>query len=600
MSDVTFRSHMETHPGKVREQNEDTCDLDPKLGYYAVFDGMGGHNAGDVASKTAREVVAAYVRNHTGNTGNPIEKLLRGALDAASKSIYFEARRNRELHGMGTTAVVCILDGLRAYIGHAGDSRAYLLRDGRLRQLTRDHTVVYELMARGALSAEEALSHPYKSVLSRNIGGKAKSETEISAIELVAGDRLMLCSDGLTGYASIDAVEHVVSGAESPRAACQDLVELALRGGGGDNITVLVLEVGAPVLPEATKILRTTGAEGWWKKRDVFIEAARALDVARSPICAHLAEREALDLIAGNIHEALFHDLEQTTGIHVWTFAENLATGWFEKGGAFSDLRKLFNSLRGAAISVVRDPDERREDRDVLIESALQRGLVVAEMAIASVIAERIRRVEAELAARSEPQSTIQTEGTEQKTIPFLSALKVEPPPPEVASALEGALTNAERDLSENKREDDDQAGECVALAAQSAADYAGDQDMLPSARELIGRRELSEAGFAPLLDALERARIAHLDGLATTVSEPGVAAAATRRIAKAHHALALATAFAVIDITLPVDESLRTSAGQTAKLRAEVTRGERQLTQLERKSQLADAPTIVDAGDSQ
>ena len=604
MSEITIRAHMETHEGKVREQNEDCCDLDEELRYFAVFDGMGGHNAGDVASQTARDVVREYLRN---NLGKEPETLIRGALDSASKSIYLEAKRKRELHGMGTTAVVCMLSespmgDLVAVVGHAGDSRAYLLRAGKLRQLTRDHTVVAELMARGALSPEEAVHHPYKSVLSRNIGGKPKSGTDVSTVELQAGDRILLCSDGLTGFAAIDAIEQVVSGAEQPSSACTDLVELALRGGGGDNVTVLVLEIGTAILPEATQILRTSGAQGWWERREEFIAAAAVLGIAKSPICAHLPEAEALELIAGNLHEAVYHDLEQTTGIHLWTFAENLASGWLGAEGPFSTLRTLLDSLRGAAIQVLLDSTVPTSPSHlVLLESAVQRALVVSEMAVTGVVAEKIRHLEAELAKQRRPVPTTRSGSTEQRTIPFFAhAEDVEAPPPKVVDCLGTAYRGAQGELvkagdSANGSGENERAQECLEVAAESAAEYAGERDLLPAARDLIGRRELSEAGFAPLVRALERARFSHLDALARAVAEPNVAAAAIRRIARAHHALAMGVAFATIDTTLPIDEDVRASSEATAALRAEVARGERRITQLERKQEVAEQKTLVD-----
>jgi protein phosphatase len=588
VSDLLIRAHAATHPGSVREKNEDTCDISEGHGFFAVYDGMGGHNAGEVASRTAADVIRKHLEK---SSRKAPEDLLCSALDAASGAIYLEARRNRELHGMGTTAVACMVsEDLRATIAHSGDSRAYLVREGKLRQLTRDHTVVSELVARGALSPQEAVHHPYKSVLSRNLGGKPRAGADVTTVELTAGDRLLLCSDGLTGFAAIDAIEHVVSGAEDPQSAVEDLIELALRGGGGDNVTAVVIEVGEPVLPEATLVVRTSGASGWWSGREHFLAEAERLGVARSPICSHLPQSEALELVAASLHEALYFDLEQTTGIHVWTFAESLATGWFDRGGGYSHLRDLFEALRAAALAVIgelgtgslqSEQGAMSESYVVLLESAVQRALVVAEMAMARVVAERIRQLEAELAARRRPATVAAIEVTDQRTIPFLDE-RHEPPPPHIASMLEDAHRLASAQIERAAARP--QTRDCLDLASDSAIEHGGDKDMMPPARELVGSRELSEAGFRPLIESLEQARMLHLDALSSADADPGLLAAAARRVVRAHHALAMAVAFVTVESTTPVSEELKAAAEETTRLRTLVDRGERRIAQLERR----------------
>src|SRR5262249_51642241 len=158
---------------------------------------------------------------------------------------------------------------------HVGDSRAYLLREGRLTQLTRDHTVVMELVAQGAISAVDAENHAYKNVLSRNLGARPDARPDVIEVELQSGDRLMLCSDGLYGYASTDAIQYLLGSTDAPDHVARDLVELALRGGGGDNVTVVVIEAGAQVVPRMTQILRTSGAIAWWSRRATFLNEAR-------------------------------------------------------------------------------------------------------------------------------------------------------------------------------------------------------------------------------------------------------------------------------------------------------------------------------------
>ena len=145
---------------------------------------------------------------------------------------------------MGTTVVALVMPRPnQALIAHVGDSRAYLLRKRRLRRLTADHTVVAELVTAGKLTPEQAIDHPHASVLSRNLGGLPTTDVDLLEVELLVGDRLLLCSDGLNGYATRSAIEQVLSGASTPDEATADLIDLAKRGGGGDNISAIVVEV---------------------------------------------------------------------------------------------------------------------------------------------------------------------------------------------------------------------------------------------------------------------------------------------------------------------------------------------------------------------
>jgi serine/threonine protein phosphatase PrpC len=194
----------DTNVGKVRTNNEDAMIVDPGRGLYVVLDGMGGANAGDVASQTARDAILSFVA-HRRAAMEP-KALMEAAIQSGCAAVFGAAQAVRERHGMGTTCVAClVIDPGRVVIAHVGDSRAYLLRHGRLQSLTRDHTIVEELVDRGLLSADEAERHPYKNVLSRNLGSRAETRVDVVEIELMPGDRLMLCSDGLYGYAATEA-----------------------------------------------------------------------------------------------------------------------------------------------------------------------------------------------------------------------------------------------------------------------------------------------------------------------------------------------------------------------------------------------------------
>jgi PPM family protein phosphatase len=352
---TAIRAAGDTHTGHVRSSNEDSVIVDTRRGLYVVLDGMGGANAGDVASQTARDVIAEFVRqNRRASTTGRV--LLDAAIQAASRAVHQAATSRHDRHGMGTTVVAALMESdKRAVIAHVGDSRAYLLRGGRLIQMTRDHTIVAELVERGAISREDADQHAYKNVLSRNLGAKPEAKVDFTEVELKAGDRLLLCSDGLYGFASADAMQYLLGSGDAPEHVARDLIELALRGGGGDNVSAIVIETGG-VAPTSTQLVRTNGSVAWWQRRQRFLVAAQERGVGRSPIAASLGSpSEALEVLAGNLCQAVFHDLEKSTGVNVWTFAHNLAIGWLGRGGAWAPLRGLLDALTASARTVIEE-----------------------------------------------------------------------------------------------------------------------------------------------------------------------------------------------------------------------------------------------------
>jgi len=570
-----------THPGLVRSKNEDTFLVDESTALYAVLDGMGGHMAGDVASARARDAIAAEVTKGHGRV--PARELLEGAIRAASAVVHAEARANRNLTGMGTTVVACLLEGeRRAIIAHVGDSRAYLLRGARLRLLTHDHTVVAELVARGALSPADAAVHPYKSVLSRNLGGKPDARVDVIELELEPGDRLLLCSDGLSGFASHEAMEQVLAGAEDAARGAADLIELALRGGGGDNVTALVVDCAPEPAEESTQELRQTAAAAWWSRRDQFRSEARARRVQESPICAVLSPDEAVEIVAGNLCEAIFHDLEQSAGLHVWTFAENLASGWLDQGGAYAHLRDLLDRLRDAALAVIADIGRGEPRLAMALETDLLRALVVAEMAVAGAIGERMRRLEDALASHHTKETTAPTFADE-KTVPFTGVHKVEPPSPMVVACLERSRAACLERLP--TVDSAPQARHCVDIAHRSALERASSGfDPLPAVRDLFGTRLITEAALRPLIESLDAARSEHLQAVRAQPDEPAIKAAALRRLAAVHQGMMTAIALMVAEAAHAIGEEFRTATVRTARLRAEVGRHEARLSQLERE----------------
>lgn len=241
-----LRSYGDSHIGKVRTTNQDVLLLEPKLGLYAVLDGMGGHNAGEVASQLARDVIRHVVRHH--RTALPARELLEAAIGAASTAVFSNGQRYSDRHGMGTTVVAClVVDAQHATIAHVGDSRAYLWRNGQLQPMTRDHTIVQELVERGQLSVVAAERHPYRNILTRNLGANAETQIDYVELELQPGDRLLLCSDGLYGYTAAEAIQNLLRSGNTPEHVVHKLIDLALHGGGGDNISAIVIEASAAV-----------------------------------------------------------------------------------------------------------------------------------------------------------------------------------------------------------------------------------------------------------------------------------------------------------------------------------------------------------------
>jgi protein phosphatase len=589
MSALSIRSSGDTHTGNVREHNEDALIVDPKWGLYAVLDGMGGAASGDVASNKARDVIHEYVRAR--RSAMQPRPLLEAAINAASAAVHGEAQRRKDRRGMGTTVVAVLIDGRRATVAHVGDSRAYLLRDGHLHRLTNDHTIVAELVARGALAADEAERHAYKNVLSRNLGAKPATSVDVSEVELQPGDRLLLCSDGLYGFAPADAMQHLVASTDPPEEVVRDLLEAALRGGGGDNVTAIVVEAGSAVVPRATMVLRTTGAGAWWSRRDRFLSAAHSMGVHRSPLCSLLAADEAIQIVAGNFADAVYHDLEKLTGVNVWTFAENLAQGWLGQGGAWPPLRDLLDGLSRAADQVL--GELRREDAGLagLVEVAVARAMVTAETAVGGVLAERLRALESDIvkvqAERSEKNRADTARFVDQPTVPFMrAAVPVDVPAPDVAAVLESArqLARARPPGGGAARGAGDQALFARAVDhAHTVASATGANDDALAARELWDVRTLDEAGVTPLFDALDHARGAHIEGVRSSTAPPPVRAAALRRVAGAYQRLSAGIATLVVESVAPAAEQLREVVRETARLRAEVSKNESRIAELER-----------------
>lgn len=229
----------ETDRGRLRDHNEDSYLA--SLPLAAVADGVGGHNAGEVASRIAVEVLESWRQRLVLGGGDE----LKDAALAAHHTIHSKALGDPVLAGMATTLTCAWVERGTVHIAHVGDSRAYLLREGVLTQLTEDHTQVQDMVRRGRLTPEEATRHPYRNRLFQALGGGMDVVVDLLKVDLTEGDRLLLCSDGLTEEVSEDEILRVLDSHSDPETACRELVSLANAAGGKDNVTVVILNAGA-------------------------------------------------------------------------------------------------------------------------------------------------------------------------------------------------------------------------------------------------------------------------------------------------------------------------------------------------------------------
>jgi serine/threonine protein phosphatase PrpC len=232
-----------TDVGRARSGNEDSYFCGRTV--FAVADGLGGHQGGEVASAVAVEPLAALDGREFADPAEAAEALT-AAIRKANAAILDQAAGDPGLWGMGTTVTAAALAGERhLQLAHVGDSRAYLLRDGSLEQLSTDHTVVAELVRRGRLTPAQAAIHPERSILTRAVGLDPRIPVDTpDPLELQDGDQVLLCSDGLTEAVDDDQIAQVLSAEPDGNAACQALIEAANAAGGPDNITVVLLRVG--------------------------------------------------------------------------------------------------------------------------------------------------------------------------------------------------------------------------------------------------------------------------------------------------------------------------------------------------------------------
>lgn len=241
----------QTDVGCVRKGNEDNLLIDNELGLYVVADGLGGHAAGEVASQIVVDKIGQFIAQTVEQDRTwPLEydvtipydgNRLKAALMLSDQAIVEDIRNNPERESMGSTVVACLVHGSRVTLAHVGDSRAYLLDSEGMRQVTRDHSWVAEQVANGILTPEEARKHPFRNVITQALGNGGELDVAVQELQVRELERLLLCSDGLSGMVQDIDIWGIVQQAPSLQRAAHDLVERARANGGEDNITVIIV-----------------------------------------------------------------------------------------------------------------------------------------------------------------------------------------------------------------------------------------------------------------------------------------------------------------------------------------------------------------------
>jgi len=243
-----MRFSVKSDTGNVREKNEDSYNI--IAGYtgvpvaFIIADGMGGHNSGEVASKMAVDLISAYILQFPEMFVKELDILtsINEIMEKANNEIFLKSQENEDNYGMGTTLTLAVVYDKSLFLGHVGDSRAYLIRDEIINKITIDHSYVEELIKLGTLTREEAENHPKKNIITRALGCTEKVEIDTYSFEIKENDTFILCTDGLTNMLNEEEIKNIVIENDDPETACRKLVESANNRGGDDNITVIVFK----------------------------------------------------------------------------------------------------------------------------------------------------------------------------------------------------------------------------------------------------------------------------------------------------------------------------------------------------------------------
>lgn len=305
-----------SHVGRIRSNNQDSGYAGRTL--FLVADGMGGHAGGDVASAIATRRIADADADYDSTT--EAAAALEGALVAANRQLAATVADHSELTGMGTTVSAMILQGDRVVISHIGDSRIYLLRSGELSQISTDHTFVQRLVDAGRITAEEAMVHPRRSVLMRVLGDvEASPEIDSMVLDTRAGDRWMLCSDGLSGVVAFDEILELMSADAGAKQVADRLVKASLDGGAPDNVTVVVVDIGEPPAPATPPLIVGSAAAPLAIGQ---LEPVRARGIRLTPFRPHPVQETHFEPDSADYFDELIEEdaRRRRRRRFVWTF----------------------------------------------------------------------------------------------------------------------------------------------------------------------------------------------------------------------------------------------------------------------------------------
>lgn len=334
-----------THVGKIREHNEDSLVVAAPL--FVVCDGMGGHAAGEVASEIAVSTIARNAPQY------PDAYALGQAVESANLAIIQAAKQGKGRAGMGTTCTAAMLENEHLVIAQVGDSRAYLLHNGRLQQITRDHSLMADLIEAGRITPEEAKVHPQRSVITRALGSDPRTEPDLYEIGVHEGDRLLLCSDGLTAMLDDNEIRAILGSVTDPQRCASRLINQAVDAGGVDNVTVIVVDVTGFAEVRHNKLARKT------KMLIGTVLACMALAIAGAAFAVNYIMDNSAYLADSNGYVAIyrgipgeafgisFSELEEVTDIAVADLQPGLANRLKGDGvaaGSLEDARALVSS----------------------------------------------------------------------------------------------------------------------------------------------------------------------------------------------------------------------------------------------------------------
>jgi len=427
-------SYAHSDIGRKRRQNEDSFLVDPDLHLYVVADGMGGHAAGDVASARCVEIVReqlvgskhvleGFAQKPTPGGKETVEQLMSKALQAASRDIYRLAERETEHRGMGTTCVAFLVLGKKAVIGHVGDSRIYLRRNGRVHQLTEDHSLVQEQIKRGIITREQAEKSEVRNVITRAIGLQASVDVDTLVLDVTPGDVFLLCSDGLHGYTPDDAELNELL-ATDPRTLPKRLIDLANQRGGKDNITAIVVAAEG-------------GAQSTAANTEAADVEAKTEILRRIPLFQYMNYKELVALLSisqarpFNVGDEIIR--EGDTGDEMYVLFRGRVT--VSKGGAaitelrsgghFGELGLVDHAPRSATVTAVESTHVISIGRDALLKLMKKESLLAVKLlwSFVQVLGERLRNTNEALSGLKDEVERLRGETLEEVE-------ELPPPPP--------------------------------------------------------------------------------------------------------------------------------------------------------------------------